>query len=169
MRTFKTIEGMVEQFEIRAKRAEDWAKQYSQIGRSIRPEYDFWKKEQLEWIMSAAIQFENDWGKITEGYQKVFPEAKPRTKHSIYSKWARQWEREERLRQEDSSKTPTPPGHGKMAPPVKRKISEDKKRMIEKAIEIVRSKQKSRGLLSQASPTTQAVASGGSRAAVSPY
>jgi len=142
MRALKTVEEMVEQFEKREKRAEDWAKQYRKIGRAIRPEYDFWREEQLEWIMSAAIHYENDWGKITIGYQKVFPEAKPRTKHSIYSKWARQWEREEKLRHEDLSKTPNRPGHDRMAPPVKRKISEDKRRMMERALEIVRSKQK---------------------------
>ena len=97
--------------------------------------------------MSAAIRYGNDWGKITVGYQMVFPEAKPRTKHSIYSKWARQWEREEKLRQEDPSKTPNRPGHDKMVPPVKRKISEDKRRMMEKALDTVRSRQKLRGRL----------------------
>ncbi|KAF8419283.1 hypothetical protein EV426DRAFT_707993 [Tirmania nivea] len=143
MRTLKTVEEMVEHFERREKRAEDWAKQYREIGRSIRPQYDFWKKEQLEWIMSAAIQYQNNWDKITLGYQKVFPEAEPRTKHSIYSKWARQWEREEKLRQNDPSKISNRPGHDKMAPPMKKKTPEDKRRMIEKALEIVRSKQKS--------------------------
>lgn len=142
MRSFKTIEEMVEQFEIREKRVEDWAKQYKKIGRAIRPEYEFWRKEQLEWIMSAAIQYKNDWEKITAGYQKVFPEAKPRSKHSIYSKWSRQWEREEELRQEDPFKAPNWPDYDKMMPPVKRKMPEDKRRMMEKAQEIVRMKHK---------------------------
>ncbi|KAF8449994.1 hypothetical protein BGX38DRAFT_522729 [Terfezia claveryi] len=141
MRSFTTIEEMIEQFEIREKRVEDWAKQYKQNGRVIRPEYELWSKEQSEWIMSAAIQYKNDWEEITAGYQKVFPESKPRSKNSIYSKWSRQWEREEKLRQEDPSKTPNWPGFDKMVPPVKRRISEDKMRMIEKAQEIVKIKQ----------------------------
>lgn len=93
--------------------------------------------------MSAAIQYENDWDKVREEYQVAFPEAKPRTKHAIYSKWARQWEREEKLRQEDPSKAPNRPGQDKVRAPVKRSTPEGKKRMIEKALEIMKSKQKS--------------------------
>ena len=129
------MEEMVEELARRKAREQVWVPYYRAYKSAIREPYQPFGEEETEWVMNAAIQHCRDWKKITEEHVKAFPHVVPaRSSHSIYSKWGRQWQKEERLRKKDISLVPRRPGHDNMGPPEKRVVAKRKQDMITKAI-----------------------------------
>lgn len=129
------MEEMVEELARRKAREQVWVSYYRAHKSVIREPYHPFDKEEIEWIMNAAIQHCRNWKKITGEHAKAFPHVIPaRTSHSIYSKWGRQWRKEEEVRAKDPSLVPWRPGHSNMKPPAKRVLAKGKQDMITKAL-----------------------------------
>lgn len=142
LRALNSVAEMEAEQERREKRQRKWVRFHRANGSQIREKYQFFGPKELEWLMCAVINYHQEWKDITAKHREEFPD-KTRTSHSLYSKWSRQWKKEENLRKRDPSLAPKRPGQDDIEPPSQRYISVEKEAMIAEATKLSRRQKKS--------------------------